>query len=476
MATIDVPAPVGGINAAHSYVAFPITDAVYLYDMIPRVSHVETAPPSELFYDDAASVAALMPYESDSSAKLLGTFGSGTSWAIKDITTGTASTLFSGSLNGRFITCMFDKNMVLCNGVGTPVVYNGTTIAAITGTAAIMSDIRGVITFKGRAYYWQLETQSFWYAEAGAFQGTLTEFPVDTLTSSGGKIVLLTTFTRDGGEGADDLFVICMDTGEVLIYQGDDPSSAVAWELVGKFQMPRPIGPRSALRVGAQTLILTEAGIVDIQRVLAGNPYPLVSAKIESWLSFKLLDLTQAERDQITMIDVPETRQIAVLHLDLCDGAARGWVSAPLCMTKDSGAWSIVPFFLALSAQGSVINCAATWQGRTYFGRDTSGAVYVIAPEEVSLLSGDENIVEEWTPESGYGLAFAPTIDGTVQSSLALPMDSEAVGAFVQPFNGLFGLVTAVLTVKGTVQGCWDNKDQVRWYKSVLRVKRGGRR
>ncbi len=477
MPTLEIPAPVGGINVAANWLSMPMGDAFYLYDMVPKKAHVETAPPSYLYYDDAATVMSLLPYEAGSNSELLGLFGSGTSWAVKRITGGTATSLFTGLLNGRYMSCMFQSNMVLCNGVNAPLVYNGSTVAAISGTAAIMPDIRGVITFKGRAYYWQLATQSFWYAAAGAFQGTLTEFSVDTLTTLGGKIVLLTAFTRDGGEGSDDLFVIVMDTGETLVYQGDDPSNAAAWELVGKFIMPRPIGPRCSIRMNSTTLVLTEEGLIDLQKVLAGEPYLLVSFKVDPWLKFKITTLTDEEREQIALVEVAETQSIMVLHLELCDGAALGAMSAPLAMTKETGAWYLLPLMLSDSSQAIAINCATQWLGKTYFGRGTSGAVYGILPEVVTLASADETMSYEWTPVSGYGFAFAPTITSLVQKLPSETLVDSAVSTFVQPFGGLSGQVSMLQTVKGTVQERWDtSKDQVKWYKSVMRIKPGGRR
>lgn len=475
MPTVEVPAPVGGINVASSWLAMPITDAFYLYDMVPKTSHVETAPPSLLTYDDASEVMSLMAYEAGAISQLLGAFGSGSSWAIKTVPAGTS--LISGRANGRYICTMFQSKLIMCNGGNFPLVYDGATVTNLIASGPSLPDLRGAITFKGRVYYWEVATQSFWYAAAGAYQGTLTEFPVDTLTTQGGKIVFLTAFTRDGGEGSDDLFVIVMDTGETLLYQGDDPDSASAWELVGKFQMPRPIGPRCALRLNATTVILTEDGVIDLQRVLQGNPYPAVSIKVDKWLKFKIVTLTQEERDQITMIEVPETQSIMVLHLDLCDGAQSSIVAAPLAMTKESGAWYILPLMLSDSAQSAAINCATTLGGKTYFGRSTSGAVYSILPEVVTLLSAEEAITTTWTTASGYGIAFAPTVDGVVQKKPSDTLADDAIAAFVQPFGGLNGQVCNVMTVKGLVEERWDtSKDQVKWYKSVMRVKPGGRR
>jgi hypothetical protein len=165
-----------------------------------------------------------------------------------------------------------------------------------------------------------------------------------------------------------------------------------------------------------------------------------------------------------------------VLHLDLCDGAQFGAVAAPLAMTKETSAWYVLPLMLSDSAQVTAINCATVWLGKTYFGRGTAGTVYGILPEVVTLASSEETISSPWVPQSGNGFAFAPTINSKVQKHPVDNLTDTSISTFVQPFGGLSGNVVAVQTVKGTVQERWDtSKDQVKWYKSVMRVKQGGK-
>jgi hypothetical protein len=42
-------------------------------------------------------------------------------------------------------------------------------------------------------------------------------------------------WTNDAGDGVDDYAAFVFSTGEVLVYQGDDPGSVNAWSLIGRF-------------------------------------------------------------------------------------------------------------------------------------------------------------------------------------------------------------------------------------------------
>ena len=488
-----VPAPVGGINARDSYASMPATDAVYLRDYIPGTTDLVSAPPCELFSSNASStVRSLIPYEAGTASKLLMVHTSGVTWSISDITTGTAAAVVTGLGGGIYVHTTFQSKIIMCNGVNTPRVYDGTVAPALvaTGSGLVTTDLRGVITFKGRAYYWENASQKFWYAAAGAYQGALTSFPIDTLTSSGGKITLLTTFTRDGGEGADDLFCIAMNTGEVLIYQGDDPASSVAWELIGKFQVPEPIGVRSVFRWGARTLLVTTEGLIDLPQILASSIYPLVSDKVRDSLKFlsgQTYNKGSAQADMVAPYLFAETQSLGVITLQQ-DASVGKYANDGLFhhMTLVSGAWwdyAALGTFDALSGSPGAISCACVWRGRTYYASDFTGNV--VTPMVPITGTGGEEIAQKWMPLSnnGYAFAFFPEPATSNGNALALsnfrtPAVNEqlALSAYVQPFRGLTGNLALVQNIIGTIGEYWTGFPRKRWIACNVRLKAGGSR
>jgi hypothetical protein len=135
-------------------------------------------------------------------------------------------------------------------------------------TAPAANKISGVVNFKGRAFYWLLNSLDIWYAAAGSFQGALTRLPLGMFFQRGGRIVQVITWTRDSGDGVDDYCAFIASTGETLVYQGDDPGNALAWSMVGRFQMGAPLGVSAHCRFASTEIILTEDGFVGLDEAI----------------------------------------------------------------------------------------------------------------------------------------------------------------------------------------------------------------
>lgn len=85
-------------------------------------------------------------------------------------------------------------------------------------------------------------------------------------------------WTNDAGDGVDDYAVFVFSTGEVLVYQGDDPANAAAWSLIGRFQIGEPVSIRAHAKVGGTEIIGTTDGYVDLSVALRDGRYSEKSA------------------------------------------------------------------------------------------------------------------------------------------------------------------------------------------------------
>jgi hypothetical protein len=108
---------------------------------------------------------------------------------------------------------------------------------------------------KERSYFATGDEPAFWYSQVESLGGTLTKFPIDRVSLTGGNVIELSTWSRDGGSGPDDYIVIFLDTGEVLVYQGSDPSDANDWSIVGRYSMGRVL---SVTEYGGKIHAVTE--------------------------------------------------------------------------------------------------------------------------------------------------------------------------------------------------------------------------
>ncbi len=157
-----------------------------------------------------------------------------------------------------------DVATFLDNGSLTP---SGALPGANT-TGPTANSLYGVTNFKGRAFYWQFRSTSVWYAAAGSFQGMLTELPLGNVSQRGGYIVQVITWTRDSGDGVDDYCAFIFNTGETLIYQGDDPSNSLRWSMVGRYALGPPVGVRGHARYASTEIIITADGFVGLDEAI----------------------------------------------------------------------------------------------------------------------------------------------------------------------------------------------------------------
>lgn len=275
----SIPAPIGGWNAREALDMMNPIDAISLVNMIPQETSVESRKGCDVIIDSGYDIFdTLMVYNGSGGNELIAvgtpTGGTFTFFYTIDTVAKTATSL--GSITTALVDGQFrwqsininDKLVMTCDAAFAPYQWDGTTLAAVTisGTGLTTTDLSGVMSFKGRAFYWSEGANSFWYPIAGAHAGVCTEFPIDFVTQRGGGITEIVTWTRDSGEGLDDLFVILMDTGETLVYTGTDPGSD--FTLQGRFQLGKPLSIRGSCQLASDRIIVTRDGYINLSTAL----------------------------------------------------------------------------------------------------------------------------------------------------------------------------------------------------------------
>jgi hypothetical protein len=80
----------------------------------------------------------------------------------------------------------------------------------------------------------------------------------------------------------DDMLGIMSSTGETLIYQGDDPEDILGWEMIQRYNLPRPIDADME-HMGAEIMYASEDGYVNLSQAISKGPvsdYAQFSGKI----------------------------------------------------------------------------------------------------------------------------------------------------------------------------------------------------
>lgn len=273
-----VPSPYGGWNARDNIAAMAETDAVILDNWYPS----ETSVAIRKGYAQHATglpdvVETLMVYASPTAEEMyaasdgdiydVSASGAVGAAEVSSLTNDRWQWVNMGTSGGHFLLAVNgDDDMRKYDGSAWGVINSGSS-PAITGVDT--ADCIGINIFKRRVFLIEKNTLSFWYLPVDSIGGAAAEFSLSALVKKGGYLMAMGTWTRDGGEGLDDLAVFLTSEGEAIIYQGTDPGSATDWALVGRFEIGAPIGRRCMVQLGSELFVITQNGFIPISRALA---------------------------------------------------------------------------------------------------------------------------------------------------------------------------------------------------------------
>lgn len=273
------PAPIGGWNSRDPAEKVPLNDALTLQNLFPTTSDLRMREGLTVFctLPSAGFVNTLMTYQAAVSPKMFAVNLTSGAGVIYDITSGTASSVMTGLTNADLMYVNFTTSggsyIVAVTGVDSMIEYDGTTWTLITGvstpaiTGVTTSNLSNVFVFKKRLFFIEKNKLKVWHLAVDSISGAATGFDVSAQFKKGGYLMVGGSFTRDGGDGLDDIFVVVSSKGEVLMYQGTDP--ATDFVLMGRYDIPEPLGPRCMMKYGSDLLVMTKGGIIPLGQVLS---------------------------------------------------------------------------------------------------------------------------------------------------------------------------------------------------------------
>lgn len=290
---ISLPAPVGGWNARDSLGDMPPTDAVTLKNWFPATTECMLRYGySQHSTGLPAQVETVFPYSGGATDTLFAI----SNGSIYNVTAQGAvgAAVHTGLTNSRFeysnIATPGGNFLYLANGVDSPLLYNGATWTAITGvsvpaiTGVTTTTLISPILHKSRLWFAQKNTLVAWYLPVLSVGGAANSIDMSSVAQLGGHIVAIATWTVDAGTGVDDLFVAVTNKGEVIVYQGTDPSSASTWALRGVWHVGSPVGSRCMFKFAGDLLIISKDGVLPLSSALQSsrvNPKVALTNKIQ---------------------------------------------------------------------------------------------------------------------------------------------------------------------------------------------------
>ena len=208
--TYTLPAPVGGWDTREALADMPAKNAVIMDNWFPGTDKVTLRlGTAEHVTGLGGSVETLLEYTPlTGSGKLFGARGGN----IYDVTTAGAvgSAAVTGKSNARWQQVQIGTaggQFLLCmNGADAPLNFNGSawaTTPAITGPTA--ASLIWCNLHQRRLWVGEKESLTAWYLPVNSIGGAASSFSMAGVARLGGYIMAMGTWTRDAGDGVDDV-------------------------------------------------------------------------------------------------------------------------------------------------------------------------------------------------------------------------------------------------------------------------------
>lgn len=262
-------------------------------------------------------------------------------------------------------------------GTGTGIVDGGVTwdyVSAVTanaigpsladqqaGIAFDPANVAFVTVWKSRVWLVEKNSSRAWYLDVNSIYGTATSFDFGSRMRAGGPLVGLYGWSYDAGGGMDTLLVGISTAGDVVIYQGTDPTAADTFGLKGSWYVNGvPFGRRIATDFGGDILVLSLLGVVPLSKLIVGQPVvagdrslyktekigPKFSQLAQTYATLRGWSIVTHPGDNALLVTVPQ---------------AVGQPTIQLAMSLNvNGSWSQYRDLPLASAQ--------PWNGKFFFG------------------------------------------------------------------------------------------------------------
>jgi hypothetical protein len=325
--------------------------------------------------------------------------------------------------------------------------------------------INFVVVHKQRVWFAERESTTGWYLPVGSRKGIADPFFFGAKFRHGGSISGLYNWTVDGGNGVDDILVCISGSGDVLPYQGSDPTLE-DWSLVGTYWVGSMAnGANSVSQYGGNLTLLSTFGMVQMSDLLRGVDPRMpdadsVGAKIASIIRTDMRqyrsdpgwDVKHLQSEGVMMITTPIRLNGQYLQY-VYNINVGGW-----------GIWRGVP-----------ITAIDTWENFVYFGTADGRVMVMDTSKDNILIDPPPNTVNGQVIEFSMLHSYTALGDPTIQKRGKLIRPdflTTANLAYSAKFSYDFDVaeIPANNTVPKTGDGEWDVSlwDQAIWGSGEL--------
>lgn len=369
---MSIPASIKGWDQISSLADMPPDHAVQLDNWIPRPGYLEIRRGSQQWATGVGtgSVETIMAYNSPntSQSKL---FATGNDGKLYDVTaSGAASaTTITGLSTQRFQYCNFTNAavnawLVAANGVDTPIIYDGSSWSNMSLTGVTANSIASWTSWKGRLWCTFVNSTAVGYLGNSAISGAVTTFDLGQQLTRGGYIIAISTWTQDSKQTVDEYIAFISSRGQVVVYQGTDPTTANTFALVGLYDLGAPIGRRCFLRISGNLWIICVDGILPMSEMLTQDRAAAAKVAPTTMIQNAMMSAARLYSGNFGWQFIEYAKgQLAILNIPQVENET----SVQFVMNTLTGAWCQ---FTGINA-----NCWEVINDVPYFGAN-NGTVY----------------------------------------------------------------------------------------------------
>lgn len=343
-----------------------------------------------------------------------------------------------------------------------------------TGLWEVPTGITGIdpetITFvtvhKLRIWFCVRDSSIGYYLPINSIAGAVESFNFGIKFEHGGSLVGLFNWTVDGGIGVNDYFVAISSLGDVMPYQGSDPSQT-DWSIVGAYYIGQlPKGTQCVSQYGGNLTILSSYGITQMSDLLRGVDPRLPN---ENSISSRIAPLIRIEMIKYineygwSMSYMPNIASLVIVRPKSLDNVFIQYVFNIVV-----GGWGIW--------RGLQINSIVEYNNATYFGSYDNKVYAMDVPKDNITFAPVEGVVNGDDIEFSTLLQYSDFGSGGTfkRGKLVRPdfLSTENI-AFQTKFfyDYAYGQIDTSINPPASTNDEWDIGlwDQAIWQAGVLK-------
>jgi hypothetical protein len=294
-----------------------------------------------------------------------------TATSIFDATTPASPTTpltaaITGQTSGDYVAAKMSTTggdfTLVVNGADDMLLYDGAAFQAVNGSSSPIA-ITGVDTdtlshvwvYRNRVFFVEEGTLNAWYLAVDSIGGTATVLPLTGIFPGGGTLMFGGRWSLDAGDGLDDKCVFVSSNGDAAVFEGSDPGDVNDWNMVGVYQIGRPLGKNASMQAGGDLLLGSVEGLVPISEAINKDRAALSLASPSRPIAPEWQKDAALYTNPWWVVKWPE-KKIALIAIP----ATVGLEQKCRVINLETGAWA--------QYTGWDAQCAVEFRGEVFFG------------------------------------------------------------------------------------------------------------